>query len=119
VALISVGADVIYQWLDNAAPAVLQTASDKGIFVIGNTVDQQAVAPKAVLTSMVKRIDIAIASIAQMATNKQLKGEIYSFGWEKPDILYLGKFGDMVPKTVQAKAIQIKEAIVNKKITIT
>lgn len=118
LALISVGADVIYHWLDNAAPAVLQTASDKGIFIIGNTVDQQAVAPKAVLTSMVKRIDVAIASVAQLATNKQLKGQIYSFGWEKPDILYLGKFGDMVPKAVQDKAIQTKEAIASKKITI-
>lgn len=118
LALISTGSDVIYQWLDNAAPTVLQTASDKGVYVIGNTVDQQAFAPKAVLTSLVKRIDVAIASIAQLAADKQLKGQIYSFGFEKPDILYLGKFGDMVPKAVHDKALQTKEAIADKKINV-
>ena len=118
LALISAGSDVIYPWLDNAAPVVLQTASDKGIYAIGNTVDQQAVAPKAVLTSMVKRIDLAIAYLSDLATKQQLTGKIYSFGWEKSDILYLGKFGDMVPKAVQEKAIKTKDAIASHKITI-
>ena len=117
LALISSGADVIYQWLDNAAPAVLQAASDKGIFAIGNTADQQDVAPKAVLTSAVKRIDVAIAYLAQLATKNELKGEVYNFGWEKPDTLYLGKFGDMVAQDVQDKATQTKDAIASKKIT--
>ena len=118
IALISAGADVIYPWLDNAAPAALQTASDKGVYAVGNTADQQAVAPKAVLTSIVKRIDVAIAHISELATKKELKGQIYSFGWEKPDILYLGKFGDMVPKDVQAKATKTKDEIASKKINI-
>ena len=118
IALISAGADVIYPWLDNAAPAALQTASDKGVYAVGNTADQQAVAPKAVLTSIVKRIDVAIAHISELATKKELKGQIYSFGWEKPDILYLGKFGDMVPKDVQARATKTKDEIASKKINI-
>lgn len=117
LALISSGADVIYHWLDNAAPAVLQTASDKGIFAIGNTADQQDIAPKAVLTSAVKRIDLAIAYLAELATKNELKSEVYTLGWEKPDILYLGNFGDMVPKDVQDKASQTKDAIASKKIT--
>ncbi len=119
LALISAGSDVIYQWLDNAAPAVLQTASDKGVFAIGNTVDQQAVSPKAVLTSMVKRIDVAIGYLAELATKNELKGEVYTFGWEKSDVLYLGKFGEMVPKATQDKATQTKDGIASKKITIT
>ncbi len=118
LALISSGSDVIYHWLDNAGPVVLQTASDKGIYAIGNTTDQQAIAPKAVLTSMVKRIDLAIANLAELATKQQLTGKIYSFGWEKSDILYLGKFGAMVPKAVQDNAIKTKDAIASNKITI-
>ncbi len=119
LALISAGNDVIYQWLDNASPAVLKTASDKGVYALGNTTDQQAVAPKAVLTSIVKRIDLAIAYIAELAKNHQLKGEIYTLGWEKSDILYLGKFGAMVPEATQKKVKDTVQGIVNRTIKLT
>ncbi|TAE58686.1 MAG: BMP family ABC transporter substrate-binding protein [Nostocales cyanobacterium] len=117
LALISAGNDVIYQWLDTAAAAVLQTASDKGVFAFGNTKDQLDVAPKAVLTSAVKRLDLAINYLADLGKQKQLKGEIYSIGFEKPDILSLGKFGENVPADLQAKVLTVQKEIVDNKIT--
>ncbi|WP_341529601.1 BMP family protein [Nostoc sp. UHCC 0302] len=117
LALISSGADVIYQWLDNASSAVLQTASDKGVYAFGNTKDQLDIAPNAVLTSAVKRLDIAIAYLAELAKQKQLKGQIYTLGLERPDILFLGKFGTKVPEQVKQKALNTKQEIVGKKIT--
>ena len=119
LALISTGADVVYQWLDNASPAVLQTAAEKGVYAFGNTKDQLEIAPKAVLTSAVKRMDLAIAYIAELAKSKQLKGEIYQIGLEKSDILSLGKFGDMVPEDVQKKAMDAKQGIIDNKIKIS
>jgi basic membrane protein A len=117
LALISAGNDVIYQWLDTASAAVLQTASDKGVYAFGNTKDQLDVAPKAVLTSAVKRLDLAITYLAELAKNKQLKGEIYSIGFEKPDILSLGKFGEKVPVELKDKVLKVQQEIVDKKIT--
>ncbi|EKQ69597.1 putative ABC-type transport system, periplasmic component/surface lipoprotein [Leptolyngbyaceae cyanobacterium JSC-12] len=116
-ALISSGADVIYQWLDNAAPTVLQTASDKGIYAFGNTADQLDVAPKAVLTSAVKRIDLAIAKLAELASKNELKGQIYTLGLEEPEILFLGKFNSAVPADLQDKVKKTQSAILDKKIT--
>jgi basic membrane protein A len=118
-ALISTGADVVYQWLDNAAATVLQTAEAKGIFAFGNTVDQLDLAPKAVLTSAVKRIDLAIAQLADLAAKNELKGEIYTLGLEESKILYLGKFGTAVPADLQAKVKKTEDAILAKKITFT
>ncbi len=118
LALISTGADVIYQWLDNASPAVLQTAAEKNVYAFGNTKDQLEIAPKAVLTSAVKRMDLAIAYISELAKNKQLKGDIYKIGLEKSDILSLGKFGDMVSGDIQKKAMDAKQGIVEDKIKI-
>jgi basic membrane protein A len=117
LALISSGADVIYQWLDNSSAAVLQTASDQGVYAFGNTKDQLEVASKAVLTSAVKRMDLAIAYLAELAKQKQLKGQIYTLGLERPDILSLGKFGVMVLEAVKQKALNTKQEIVAKKIT--
>lgn len=119
LALISTGADVVYQWLDNASPAVLQTAAEKGVYAFGNTKDQLEIAPKAVLTSAVKRMDLAIVYIAKLAKSKQLKGEIYKIGLEESDILSLGKFGDMVPEDVQKKVLDAKQGIIDNKIKIS
>jgi len=117
LALISSGADVIYQWLDSASPAVLQTASDKGIYAFGNTKDQLEIAPKAVLTSAVKRLDLAIAYLAELRQQKQLQGQIYSLGLERPDILTLGNFATVVPEQVKNNALKVKQEIIDKTIT--
>ncbi|MBD2298108.1 BMP family protein [Nostoc sp. FACHB-190] len=117
LALISAGADVIYQWLDSASPAVLQTASDKGVYAFGNTKDQLDVAPKAVLTSAVKRLDLAITYLAELAQQKQLKGQIYSIGLERPDILNLGNFTASIPEQVKNNVLKVRQEIIDKKIT--
>ncbi len=117
LAFIASGNDVIYQWLDAASPVVLETAQEKGIYAFGNTVDQLDIAPKAVLTTAVKRIDLAIAYIADLAAKNSLKGEVYTLGLDQSEILYLGKFGAAVPNALQKKAMDVKAAIVGKKLT--
>jgi basic membrane protein A and related proteins len=115
-ALMSSGADVIFQWLDNASPTVLQAAQERGVFTFGNTADQLDVAPKSVLTSAVKRIDLAIAYMAELASKNELQGQVYTLGLDQPEILYLGKFGEAVPAAVQTQAEETKTAIVGKKL---
>lgn len=119
LALISAGADVIYQWLDNAAPAVLQTASEEGIYAFGNTADQLSVAPDAVITSPVKRIDRAIAYLADLYVKDEIESQVYTLGFEQSDILYLGEFGDFVPEAVQEQAMETKQALANDEIQLT
>ena len=96
----------------------MQAASDKGVYAFGNTKDQLDVAPKAVLTSAVKRLDIAIAYLAELAKQKQLKGQIYTIGLERKDILYLGKFGAAVPETVKQNTLKVQQGIIDKKLSL-
>lgn len=116
LALISAGVDTIYQWLDNASIAVLQTCAEKGIYAFGNTTDQLEIAPQAVLTSAVKRVDLAIAFLAELALQGNLQGQIYSLGFEQSDILYLGKFGKMVPEKIRETAMATKDEILAQKL---
>lgn len=118
LALISTGADVIYQWLDSASAAVLQTASDKRVYAFGNTKDQLDIAPKAVLTSAVKHLDVAITYLAELVQKKEIKGQVYKLGLERPDILTLGKFSEVVPQAVQKQVLNVKQQIVDKKISL-
>ncbi len=116
LALIAAGADVIFQWLDNAAPAVLQTAQEQKIYAFGNTADQFNLAPEAVLTSSVKRIDLAIAYTAELLAQQQLAGQIYTLGLEQPEILHLGQFNPKIPEAVKAQVTQAQADILAQKL---
>jgi len=118
-ALLAAGVDVVYNMLDAAAAGVIQTLSDKGAYAIGYFEDQLSLAPKTVLTSAVQNYGLAIESIAEIAKNGSMKGEIYKIGLDKPDILRLGAFSANVPAAVQQKTMQAKEALVAKKVTFT
>ena len=111
LALIFSKADVLYMSLDNAFLSVLQAATEQGIYAIGNFVDRLDAAPKAVLTITVQKFGTALSSIIELAINKQLEGKVYVIGSENPDVLYLGRFGTMVPKEVQQKVIKTVDAL--------
>ncbi len=57
---ISQGADVVYAAAGGTGVGVLQTATDEGILSIGVDSNQNYLHPGSVLTSMVKRVDVAV-----------------------------------------------------------
>ncbi|TCO73887.1 BMP family lipoprotein [Rhodovulum euryhalinum] len=59
-AQIAQGADVIYAAAGSTGVGVLQTAADEGILSIGVDSNQNYLHPGQVLTSMIKRVDIAV-----------------------------------------------------------
>lgn len=59
-AQISDGADVIYAAAGGTGTGVLQTAADEGILSIGVDSNQNYLHPGQVLTSMLKRVDVAV-----------------------------------------------------------
>ena len=59
-AQIGQGADVVYAAAGGTGVGVLQTAADEGIFSIGVDSNQNYLHPGSVLTSMMKRVDVAV-----------------------------------------------------------
>jgi basic membrane protein A len=59
-AQISQGADVVYAAAGGTGVGVLQTAADEGILSIGVDSNQNFLHPGKVLTSMLKRVDVAV-----------------------------------------------------------
>ena len=59
-AQISQGADVVYAAAGGTGTGVLQTAADEGILSIGVDSNQNYLHPGKVLTSMLKRVDVAV-----------------------------------------------------------
>ncbi|NEO74734.1 MAG: BMP family ABC transporter substrate-binding protein, partial [Moorea sp. SIO3H5] len=61
-------------------------------------------------------MDLAIANLAELAKQNQIKGQIYTFGLDQSEILSLGEFGTKVPGNVVEKAEKVQEDIASKKI---
>ena len=59
-AQISQGADIVYAAAGGTGVGVLQTAADEGILSIGVDSNQNYLHPGKVLTSMIKRVDVAV-----------------------------------------------------------
>ncbi len=56
------GADVIYAAAGGSGLGVLQAAADEGKFSIGVDANQNYIQPGSVLTSMLKQVDVAVAT---------------------------------------------------------
>ncbi len=68
---VSGGADVVFHAAGGTGIGVLQAAADAGILGIGVDSNQNGLQPGSVLTSMLKRVDVAVASAFTDAMNDE------------------------------------------------
>lgn len=85
-AQISQGADVIYAAAGGTGVGVLQTAADEGILSIGVDSNQNHLHPGKVLTSMLKRVDVAVYDA--MAAGEELETGVFTLGLAEEGVGY-------------------------------
>ena len=68
------GADVIFQVAGGTGAGVIDAAKDNDFWAIGVDSDQDYLAPGYVLTSMLKRVDIAVYDLIRQLVNDELEG---------------------------------------------
>lgn len=73
---ISQGADVIYAAAGGTGVGVLQTAADEGILSIGVDSNQNHLHPGQVLTSMLKRVDVAVYNVMMAGADLETGVEV-------------------------------------------
>src|SRR5215470_10688077 len=74
------GADVVYAAAGATGLGVLQAAKDKGRLAIGVDSNQNHIHPGTILTSMIKRVDLAVYETFKAAKDGTLKGGVRSLG---------------------------------------
>jgi basic membrane protein A len=57
--MINQGADIVYHAAGSTGEGVIEAAKEKGVFAIGVDKDQNPLAPETVISSMIKRVDLA------------------------------------------------------------
>lgn len=91
--LVSKGADVIFQAAGSDGLGVIQAVKEarvakKNVFVIGVDSDQSSLAPEAVLTSMVKRVDLAVYEAVRDLRDGKLQGGDVVLGLKEGGVTY-------------------------------
>jgi basic membrane protein A len=129
MAQIGKGADVIFTAAGNsglgAFDAVEQYGKDdNGVakkFVIGVDSNQNMVKPGYVLTSMVKRVDVAVYDVVKEVLDGKFQGGFHAFGLEKDGVAYaVDDYNrDLIPADVIQKAEEAKKKIVAGEIKVT
>lgn len=91
--LLSKGADIVYQAAGADGLGVIQAvkearAAGKTVYVIGVDSDQYHVAPEAVLTSMIKHVDLAVYEAARDFVNNNFQGGDVVMGLKEGGVSY-------------------------------
>jgi basic membrane protein A len=109
---IAKGSDVVFQVAGGCGLGALDAAKQKGVWGIGVDADQ-AFLGEHILTSAVKRVDVAVfKTIEAVQKGEKVGGSITTFGL-KDDGVGLGTVSSKVPQDVLDQVEQIKQQILD------
>ncbi|MCJ8342361.1 MAG: BMP family ABC transporter substrate-binding protein [Cetobacterium sp.] len=80
ISQINQGADVVYHAAGGTGIGVIDAAKEKGVYAIGVDSDQDGVAPGTVLTSMIKRVDVAVYDTVKSVKDGDFKPGLTVYG---------------------------------------
>ena len=98
------GADIVYAAAGATGQGVLKAAADAGKLGIGVDSDQDNLFPGKVLTSMLKRVDVATYDTFKSAKDGSLKGGVKVFGVKEGGVGYAEDEWNKAILSAQAKA---------------
>ena len=114
------GVDVVYAAAGSTGIGVLQAAKDRGKLAIGVDSNQNHLHPGTMLTSMIKRVDLAAYNSFKAANDKSWKGGIAALGLKEGGVDWaLDKDNEkLVTADMKAKVDAAKADIVSGKIVV-
>ncbi|HEX7667176.1 MAG TPA: BMP family ABC transporter substrate-binding protein, partial [Polyangiaceae bacterium] len=120
IAEISAGADVLFHAAGATGHGVFEGARDAHVKAIGVDSDQHDDMPGTVLTSMVKRVDVAVFDAIVEAKNGHFSPGIHRFGLKEDGVDYVhdGPHGDAISADVKAKVEALRAKVVAGEIVV-
>ncbi|MEF2070729.1 BMP family lipoprotein [Consotaella aegiceratis] len=114
------GADVIFHAAGGTGIGVLQAAADAGKFGIGVDSNQNGLFPGSVLTSMVKRVDVAVYQTFKDAADGNFTAGTQVLGLAENGVDYAmdENNADLVTEDMKAAVEQAKQDIIDGKVDV-
>jgi basic membrane protein A len=113
IAEIAEGADVLYHAAGATGHGVLEAAHDAGCMAIGVDADQHDEMPDTVVTSMIKRADVAVFDAIRTTAAGQFEGGMHTFGVADGalDYIHEGPHAARLPPAVVAEVEHLRHEI--------
>jgi basic membrane protein A len=115
------GADVVFQAAGNSGLGVFDAAEETRNLAIGVDSNQNWVKPGFILTSMIKRVDVAVYNAVKETIEGRFKGGIHLFGLENDGVGYaLDDYNrSLIPQSVIDEIERAKTEIIGGRIKVT
>jgi basic membrane protein A len=120
ISQISAGADVIYHASGTTGHGVFEAARDMGILAIGVDSDQHDEMPGTVVTSMIKRVDVAVFDTIRAAGEGKFAPGMVSFGVAEEGVGYVsdGAHAAGISDEIRARVAILRERIAAREIAV-
>jgi len=120
VSMISAGADVLFHAAGSTGHGVFEAARDMGVHAIGVDSDQYDEMPGVVVTSMIKRGDVAVYDIIRDVALGKFKPGMRSFGIAEHGVGYVneGPHAAGIPAEVKTRVNALAEKIARGEILV-
>lgn len=115
--MITKGADVIYHAAGGTGVGVINTCGEEGIWAIGVDTDQSTLDPEHVLTSAMKRVDIASQDISKAVKDGTFTAGVHLYDLSNGGV-DLAPTRDHIAADVLEKVEAAKKAIIDGKMTV-
>jgi basic membrane protein A len=109
------GSDIEFQVAGGCGLGALNAAQEKNVWGIGVDADQSYLGPQ-VLTSAVKKVDVAVFDTIRQAQQGAFEGGRDAYFDLSNNGVGLGKISPKVPRALQQKVLQLRQQIVSGKI---
>lgn len=115
------GADIIFHAAGASGIGVIDAAEENNFFAIGVDADQDHIAPGYVLTSMLKRVNVAVFNVIYDYVNGQFTAGINEFGIAEDGVgmSELRFTRDLIPDEVIAAIEEAKQKIADGELLVT
>lgn len=120
-AQIAAGSDVLYHASGATGHGVFEAAADAHAMAIGVDADQHDEMPGTVVTSMIKRGDVAVFDVVKDTLEGRFKGGMNVFGLREAGVDYVhdGPHASAIPDDVKRKVEALRADIVDRRITVS
>jgi basic membrane protein A and related proteins len=120
VSQVSAGADVVYHAAGTTGHGVFEAARDMGIYAIGVDADQHDEMPGTVITSMIKRGDVAVFETVRSVIDGRFQGGVATFGLAEGGVGYVseGPHAAAIPNEVKARVAELRDRVARREIIV-
>lgn len=120
-AMFDEGADIVYQVAGGTGIGIIEAAKAQGKFAIGVDTDQDSMAPGSVLTSVIKRVDVAVQSVIEnYAAGSFPGGEVLNLGLAENGVALsdMEHTRDMIPDQYLDRVAEMRQQIIDGEVEV-